>query len=189
MNTKRPKSPKTNRKSRRSAMNIVKNRSSVQGTMTVVAKRLKIDIAKPTTKNAESSEGMIFGSIMTANLVGLLTAVASLRADRETASQWDAKSRKQNDSLSRAGYTIAHAKVAKIASDKKMLEVVWMQGICSAFEGDAMEIAQSSLSRNDMTTNALRAYRLLGDLHSDLIDKVFGNAWRSLLADAEGLLS
>ena len=182
---KTPRTPKPmNRKARRelkfAAHALENKRTLTDATIKKTAKTVGIEIAdlnEASTKTAESAEGMIFGSLLSGNLNGLLSGVLMLRQAMETSLQWLPRQHKTTGRLGRAGIAVDHVAIGKIADKKVMLETLWISVIGELWEADAKTVATSALDRTDLAGSALVAWRL--GVNTDVIDALFGTAWRA----------
>ena len=184
-NAKNGTNPATmNRKARRelkfAAHALENKRTLTDAVIKKTAKTVGIEIADlnvASTKTAESAEGMIFGSLLTGNLSGLLSGVLMLRQAMETSLQWLPRQHKASGRLGRAGIAVDHVAIGKIADKKVMLETLWISVIGELWEADAKKVATSALDRTDLAGSALVAWRL--GVNTDVIDALFGTSWRT----------
>ena len=178
--TRTPMNRKQRRELKFAEHAILQKRTITEATIKKIAKQYDIDLTQDA--GSPTAEAMIFGAIMNGSLAHLLTGVAMLRKDRETASQWTAKRAKASGRLGRAGIKTDDLAMGRIGERKNRLETLWISVIGEVWEAEAKDAAISALDRHDLAGNAIRAWKL--GMNHELLDDVYGPAWRTTLNDA-----
>ena len=185
--TKTPRTP-MNRAERRAKARqadlIARDTARGEALLTEAAKVSGYDIATPTKGKTASAQARLLGATFKGDGQNALAAIVDIRAARMAPEQVERSNRGLAGRLAAAGLRFdPKALASEVEHVARLFHTVTL-AIADLFDGEAKNVVLGAITRNDLRTNALRAYALGWD--GDLIDNAFGTSWRKDLEALEG---